>query len=260
MVVFFDIDGTIVDNDSQIIPASAREAIRLLGENGHIAVVNTGRPYSHIDPRVRQLPFRGWICGCGMDVRLDGRQIFYTHPEPALCRFAIENARQYGMEALFEADDGSIVLACMDSVHPFLAREREQMKKKGFSVFRVEEHPDFMKMVTWDTPSSRRKEYMEVMGDKFTLIERENNMLEHVPLGCSKAEGMKKLLEAVGASEEDALAIGDSTNDLPMFSVARHTVCMGGGMEALKREAEFVTAPVLEDGIEKALRHYGLIP
>ena len=30
MVVFFDIDGTIVDNETQIIPESTVEAIRLL--------------------------------------------------------------------------------------------------------------------------------------------------------------------------------------------------------------------------------------
>ena len=44
-----------------------------------------------------------------------------------------------------------------------------------------------------------------------------------------------------------------------MFSVAAGSVCMGGGMEELKAKADFVTAPVLEDGIEKALIHYGLI-
>ena len=52
MVVFFDIDGTIVDNETQIIPDSTVEAIRLLKQNGHIPVVNTGRPYGQVDPRI----------------------------------------------------------------------------------------------------------------------------------------------------------------------------------------------------------------
>ena len=33
MVVFFDIDGTVVDYETQIIPESAAEAIRLLKKN-----------------------------------------------------------------------------------------------------------------------------------------------------------------------------------------------------------------------------------
>lgn len=44
-----------------------------------------------------------------------------------------------------------------------------------------------------------------------------------------------------------------------MFRAAAHTVCLGGGMEEVKAVAEYVTAPVMEDGIEKALAHFGLI-
>ena len=50
---------------------------------------------------------------------------------------------------------------------------------------------------------------------------------------------------------------GDSTNDLPMFQTAAHSVCMGSGMEEAKQAAEYVTAPLLEDGVEKAMKHYG---
>lgn len=43
------------------------------------------------------------------------------------------------------------------------------------------------------------------------------------------------------------------------FDIAAHTVCLGGGMEEVKAVAEYVTAPVMENGIEKALAHFGLI-
>ena len=70
---------------------------------------------------------------------------------------------------------------------------------------------------------------------------------------------MNILLRHLGLGKEDALAIGDSTNDLPMFEAAGHTVCMGSGMEELKEKADYITSGVREDGIEKALQHYGLI-
>ena len=84
-------------------------------------------------------------------------------------------------------------------------------------------------------------------------------MIEYVLKGCSKADGMNILLRHLGLGKEDALAIGDSTNDLPMFEAAGHTVCMGSGMAELKEKADYITSGVLEDGIEKALQHYGLI-
>lgn len=259
MVVFFDIDGTVVDNDTQIIPESTVRAVEALGRNGHIAVVNTGRPYSHIDPRVRRLAFQGWICGCGMDVRMGGEVFQHLEPDDALCRFVVEKCGEFGMDPLLESDDGSIVLTHMDHLHPTVAREAEQMRSKGFQVYPYSEHPHFMKLVTFDTPGCRRAEFLTAMEPYFTCIDRGNTMLELVIKGCSKANGMNLLLSRLGVPQQDTLAIGDSTNDLPMFSVAAHTVCMGGGMEELKREAEYITAPVLDDGIEKALKHYGLI-
>lgn len=42
-IVFFDLDGTLVDEDGNI-PPSAALAIRRLRENGHYCVVNTGLP------------------------------------------------------------------------------------------------------------------------------------------------------------------------------------------------------------------------
>ena len=100
MVVFFDIDGTIVDDDTQIIPESAVRAVERLGENGHLAVVNTGRPYSHIDPRVREMAFGGWICGCGMEIRLYDSGRVRRAPEEALCGLVRNAVRGCGMMAM----------------------------------------------------------------------------------------------------------------------------------------------------------------
>ena len=77
--------------------------------------------------------------------------------------------------------------------------------------------------------------------------------------GSSKAGGMLELLKALDIPQSETLAIGDSTNDLPMFQTAAHSVSMGSGMEEAKQAAEYVTAPLLEDGVEKAMEHYGLI-
>ena len=63
MVVFFDIDGTIIDGKIQAIPPSAARAVARLAEKGHMLV--SGRPYSHTGPRVKAMAFQG--CGGGME-------------------------------------------------------------------------------------------------------------------------------------------------------------------------------------------------
>ena len=104
MVVFFDIDGTVIDDETQIIPDSTAEAVKLLRQNGHLSVVNTGRPHGHIDPKVRALGFDGWICACGMEVILDGQYVFRDVPTAEDCRWVFREAHRCGMMIQAESD------------------------------------------------------------------------------------------------------------------------------------------------------------
>ncbi len=261
MVVLFDIDGTLVDEETQCIPESAIRAVEQLGKNGHIAVVNTGRPFRHIDPRVRAMAFQGWVCGCGMEILLQEETLAFQEPSSDVCRYVLDSIRQCGMQVLFETTDGAILTDGPRSIHPTALLEVKNMTAKGFSIQEIDSlpRPQFMKFVTYDWPGCQREEFIRRMEPYFTCIDRGNTMLEMVAKGCSKAEGMQLLLHHLGIAKEDTLAIGDSTNDLPMFRMAGHTACMGGGMAELKREAEFITDTVMNDGIEKALQHFGLI-
>ena len=262
MVVFFDIDGTLVDEETQIIPESAVRAVEQLGKNGHLAVINTGRPFSHIDPRIREMAFGGWVCGCGMEIVLGDTCISRKLPSVEVCRLVLKAARECRMQALYEAADGAMLTDGEFSAHhPAVVREAARMREKGFVVCDIDQRPEpsFMKMGTWDGENCDRDAFIAQAEPYFTCIERGDTMLELVLKGCSKADGMLELLETLGVSREDTVAIGDSINDLPMFRVAGHTVCMGGGKQELKEKAEYITDTVMNDGIEKALRHYGLI-
>lgn len=260
MVIFFDIDGTIVDDATQIIPDSAVGAVAALGRNGHLAVVNTGRPFGHIDPRVRRMAFGGWICGCGMEIRLGDCWLIRRAPTEEVCRYTVESVRACGMQVLYEGTDGLYRDGC-HSDDPVPALEEQRLRKKGLPVAEISTLPvpKFMKFVTYDTAGCNHEEFIRRMEPHFTCIDRSHGMMEYVLKGCSKAGGMEMLLNHLDIGQTDTLAIGDSTNDLPMFAAASHNVCMGSGMDALKAQAEFITASVLDDGIEKALKHFGLI-
>ena len=70
---------------------------------------------------------------------------------------------------------------------------------------------------------------------------------------------MERFLSKLHVPREEIFAIGDSENDLPMFAMAGTTICLGDGVESVKAAADYVTDPVLGDGVFNALRHYGLI-
>lgn len=261
MVVFFDIDGTIVDERTQAIPASCIRAVEKLKENGHIAVINTGRPYSHIDPRVQSMAFRGWSCGCGMEVLLDDKWLNRMHPDYDLRWKAIRAARKYNMRPCYETTDCAILLDGKQSENKYFSWNESIKLGREFAIRQIADHPeaDFLKLIVFSQEDSDPQGYIRELEDDFTIIDRGGFWLELVMKGCSKAQGMQLILDQLGVGPEDALAIGDSTNDLPMFQLAKHTVCMGNGMEEVKAVSEYITASVMEDGVEKALQHYGLI-
>ena len=54
-------------------------------------------------------------------------------------------------------------------------------------------------------------------------------------------------------------AFGDSSNDLDMIKAAGHGVIMGHHDPVLEPYAEYITDTVENDGLYKAMEHYGLI-
>ena len=261
MVIFFDIDGTIIDDKTHEIPASTVSSVKKLVENGHIPIINTGRAFLQIDRRVAKMAFRGFSCGCGMEVQLDGSWLVRVAPPTALRQKSVEVSRKCGMCSFYETRDGGILLDGENSVHPTMSREVERLREAGFPIHELQpgQEPDFLKFVTFRGEQGDVSGFKKALGEDYTIIDRENGMYELVLKGYSKAAGMERILAALHADPEDTLAIGDSTNDLPMFRLAKHTVCMGGGMDEVKKICEFVTDKVMEDGIEKALKHYGLL-
>ena len=44
-----------------------------------------------------------------------------------------------------------------------------------------------------------------------------------------------------------------------MFETAGTSICVGGGREAAKKAATYITDEVVDDGIKNAMVHFGLI-
>ena len=93
---------------------------------------------------------------------------------------------------------------------------------------------------------------------KFDYIDRGNRFAEMVPCGCSKATGMKKMMALLHADRANVYAVGDSLNDRPMMEAAGTGIAMGDN-PMLHPYADYITANLADDGLEKALAHFDLI-
>ena len=75
----------------------------------------------------------------------------------------------------------------------------------------------------------------------------------------SKQYGIRRMLDRLGAADEDTVVFGDGTNDLCMFGQGWLSIAMGNACEALKKRADYITTDVDDNGIQNACRHFGWI-
>ncbi len=258
-LIFFDVDGTIITSDHQI-PASARRAIHAAQAKGNLCIVNTGRPCAHIEPTVTAIGFDGYICSCGQYILLQGECLLHDRPEAQVCRAIVELVRRCGLDVVYEAEEGIFFDLSRPIENRYILETKERYAQLGFLVDGDIDAPGFRfdKFCVYPRPDSDLEAFTGFVSRHFQIIHREHGLLEMVKLGCSKAEGIRRVIRALGAAEEDCYAIGDSTNDLPMLQAVPNSIAMGHAPAEVRAAASYVTGGILEDGLAGGLAHFGL--
>ena len=77
--------------------------------------------------------------------------------------------------------------------------------------------------------------------------------LEVVPCGVDKANTLGALMEQLGVTREEVMAIGDGTCDVAMLQLAGMGIAMGHAEDSVKVCADYVTATNEEDGVAVAV-------
>ncbi|MDO4294042.1 MAG: HAD family hydrolase [Eubacteriales bacterium] len=261
-IVFFDVDGTIIDSPTHQIPDSTAEAIRRLRANGHLAFLNTGRTLASIEKRIQDIGFDGYVCGCGTHIYYEGETLYASSIPHEKCVDIIYTLRRLGIPTFFEAEEAVYYDSrCMS---PELGRSVSNFHNVGSRVCDFPDRPEesgvvFDKFFCLLRPDSDEAALRAYAGSDYTVTPQGPGNLEIVPAGRSKAEGIRFLQEKFGIPDGDCYAIGDSENDLPMLKAVPNSIAMGVCAEAILPYCSYRTGKVLEDGIRQALEHYKLI-
>ena len=100
--LFFDIDGTILSEITKEIPQSTFRALSKAKENGHLLFINTGRTRCTLPIKITEMPFDGFLCGCGIFLTY-GDEIFYKKNLPSARADAIAKmAGECRIDGVFE--------------------------------------------------------------------------------------------------------------------------------------------------------------
>ncbi|MEM1486336.1 Cof-type HAD-IIB family hydrolase [Oscillospiraceae bacterium PP1C4] len=256
-VVFFDIDGTLIDIDQRLTDSTA-EAVRRLQHKGNLAILNTGRPICTIPKNVMALGFDGIVAACGTSVRLAGETLLEaTIPQDLLSELLLLFER-YNIKMILEAPD---YLYVQDISDPDFAEEIENFKACGMDVFRSWNSPDVIanKLTYCTKMVGDISAVTDKLTEDFVRIIYDEYMEDWLLKGHTKATGAQLVLDRLGCTAKDSFTFGDSENDIELFEYVGCAVAMGNSSASVKQKSNYVTADVNDDGILKGLLHFGLL-
>lgn len=258
--LFFDIDGTILSNETHSIPQSALDAMTQAQKNGHLLFINTGRTICALPKELYAFDFDGYLCGCGCYLMYRDEVLLESHID-----------RKRGREILdkvLECNLGVVLESFEDLYFPEKRSRFEQLEYArihfgdlglGKKQYLERKECPYDKLFLYADEESDKETLFQFIASDMEVIDRGNDTYEVVQKPYSKATACEFILKKFGMTREDAYVFGDSLNDLSMFEYAEHTVAMGEHAEGLEPYTEFVTKKVEEDGIAYAMKHYGLI-
>lgn len=258
-ILFFDIDGTLMDEETGCITDRTKEALQEARKNGHYTFLNTGRSFAELDPEVVNVGFDGVVCGCGTYIEYHGENLMKhsIHGDEAVDM--VKTITECKMDAILEGDHHFYVSKNASERKLLAVKEYFGEKVNQKCRFWEDRIPQFQKMSIWLSEDSDFGRFQKKYEKKFDFIKRASRFYEVVPKGYSKATGIEFLMNYLGIEQEHTMAIGDSTNDLAMLEYATISIAMGNSKDIVKERVAFVTKTVKEEGVAYALSHYGFV-
>ena len=258
MIVFFDIDGTLLPEGVPGIPEETMAAIHEAQARGHLCLINTGRTMANIDAYLRKAGFDGIISGCGSSGEFCGQPLWRWPANPTATAQVIANARACGIEPFYE---GHHQLA-YDATLPrsdLMRRFHANVRRRGKIVRPLGETDNFpIQKFSVYTASGGEVDRFRAMTTGYVCMNLNEAWEEYAPVGVTKGTGLLRMLEFLRLPLSETIAVGDSPNDLPMLTVCPNSVAMGNGT-AKNFPVSFVTLTCQDGGIPHMLRHFGLI-
>ncbi|HGC9306734.1 TPA: HAD-IIB family hydrolase [Streptococcus agalactiae] len=274
--VFFDIDGTLL-NDRKNVQKSTIKAIRNLKDQGILVGLATGRGPSFVQHFLENL-------GLDFAVTYNGQYIYsrseiiYTNQLSKttvyrLIRYAGARRREISLgTASGLLGSGIIGLGTSrlgQIVSSLVPRKWAKAIERSFKHFirRIKPQNIDSLMVILREPiyqvvlvaTEGESERIQKQFPRVKLTRSSPYSMDVISEGQSKVKGIERVGQCYGFDLSEVIAFGDSDNDIEMLSQVGIGVAMGNASQQVKENARYTTADNNDDGISKALAHYGLI-
>lgn len=266
----FDIDGTLLDNNSKVTDES-REALKKLDDAGIKVVLASGRVFPSIKYNQKLLGITGPIVATnGSLISLDGREIYKSYYiEDDLLKNLYEFCLEYKMDFHFYDEDHyytnrlnldrikhlkidndfgmnyQVDLIIKNDPVSYLINQGKKAIK--FQISGIDEKEiSKEKIIDLLDKDFGEDLYITASGDSLLEIGNKN---------ATKWTSIEEICDKLGIYTNEVAAIGDAYNDIPMVKGAGLGFAMGNAKDKLKEVADVIVADNESGGALEAVNY-----
>jgi Cof subfamily protein (haloacid dehalogenase superfamily) len=253
-IIFFDVDGTITHHEDGSISNKTKDAIKAVKNKGIKVVAATGRPLSMCE-EILELGIDTFITANGAYVKHNQEVIHKVPMDKDIIREVTEFASKENHALSFYAEDFSMNGVIGTDI---LKALQETLSLNEYpAINQLIYHQEVFLMCLFATDETVEK-YIHKF-PYLTFKRWHPFVLNVLQEEVSKSLAIEKVLKYFSIDKSEAIAFGDGENDIDMLETVGLGIAMGNGNEKLKNVADFITKKSGEDGIEFALKKYGII-
>ncbi|KJW12019.1 Cof-type HAD-IIB family hydrolase [Levilactobacillus spicheri] len=251
-VVFFDLDGTLFDDQKRVLPASIA-AIHEMQAHEILPVIATGRNIFEIQDVLDATGIDAVVSANGSYVQYQGQRLSAAVIAPDLLTRLTAFAREQGDPVGYFNNRG------------FRLSQATQDTRDNFKLLRLHAvvDPDWYRTqdINFLNVFNRDKEaqYNQQFAGQLSFVRNNPRALDTMVTGVTKQSGIQTFLQRAHLTGVKTYAFGDGLNDLQMFDEVTVPIAMGNGVPQAKAQAAYITTTNTTDGIVQGLRHFGLI-
>ncbi len=257
-VIALDLDGTLENSQHAITPRT-QSAIAAAQAQGVTVIIATGKTYfSGRQAREKLALDTPSVHSQGLMVYAGDGSILYERDLSAeIVRDVVTNAAKFGSDVI--AYSRGRTLATERNAQTVVLEKYGEPPLTLVDSLLTEPTQKLIAVAEPEQIVRLRAVLTDHLAGRASLVQANlAHMLEILPLGASKGDGVRRVLEHLGFGAGQLLAIGDGENDIEMLQMAAIGVAMGNAGQHVKDSADFVTASNDEDGVAIALEKFVL--
>lgn len=253
-IIFFDIDGTLVNPQTGRISDKTHLALARLQERGVKICISTGRAPSLV-PDFGPVKFDAY-CTYNGSLCYAGSETLHSNPIAA-------------------ADVAQVIRNAAGIGRPVSVATRKRLAANGWDPDLADYYrlADLTLTAAPDFDAACQEDVYQILigckkTDHAVLLKDAHGVkiavswdraVDVIPSSSGKGTAIAKILAHFGLDASQAMAFGDSQNDLEMLQTVGVGVAMGNATAQLKAVADDVCGAVSEDGIYHYCMDHGLI-